>query len=89
MQEHKKKREFFFQFSENPIGFMDKMIFSQTRDLILMSPHKEREESRHSTFFEQNWVDEAVNRYLEKKDTQTQVILGQSVNPTFNPNFQN
>jgi SWI/SNF-related matrix-associated actin-dependent regulator of chromatin subfamily D len=67
IKEHKKRREMFLEFSENPVEFIDKMIFSQTRDLLLMHDHKEKETSRNSSFFEEPWVQEAMERYLERK----------------------
>ena len=57
----------FLEFSEKPVEFIDKLIFSQTRDLMVINKNKEKENARNSSFFEAPWVQEAIEKYLERK----------------------
>eukprot|EP01080_Neovahlkampfia_damariscottae_P009684 gene9684-1890_t len=65
--EHKKKREMLLEFSEKPVEFMDKLIFSQTRDLMMINNHKDKENARNSSYFDAPWIQEAMEKYLERK----------------------
>lgn len=67
--EHKKRRDFFQGFSSNPVQFIHHLILSQTRDLKVLggSTGRNPEEERRSAFYQQQWVHEAVPRYLLRK----------------------
>lgn len=66
---HRKRRDFFEGFCANPVQFINHLILSQTRDLKVMSGSTGRnpEEERRSGFYQQQWVHEAVPRYLLRK----------------------
>lgn len=66
---HKKRREFFEGFCANPVQFINHLILSQTRDLKVLggSTGRNPEEERHAAFYQQQWVHEAVPRYLLRK----------------------
>lgn len=66
---HKRRREFLEGFCANPIEFINHLILSQTRDLkvIAGSSGRNPEEERRSSFYQQQWVHEAVPRYLLRK----------------------
>lgn len=67
--EHKKRRDFFQGFSSNPVQFINHLILSQTRDLKVLggSTGRNTEEERRAAFYQQQWVHEAVPRYLLRK----------------------
>lgn len=67
--EHKKRRDFFKGFSSNPVQFINHLILSQTRDLKVLggSTGRNPEEERRAAFYQQQWVHEAVPRYLLRK----------------------
>lgn len=67
--EHKKRRDFFQGFSSNPVQFINHLILSQTRDLKVLggSTGRNTEEERRASFYQQQWVHEAVPRYLLRK----------------------
>lgn len=66
---HKKRRVFFEGFCNNPVQFINHLILSQTRDLKVLGGGTGRnpEEERRSSFYQQQWVHEAVPRYLLRK----------------------
>lgn len=66
---HKKRRDFFEGFCGNPVQFINHLILSQTRDLKVLggSTGRNPEEERHAMFYQQQWVHEAVPRYLLRK----------------------
>lgn len=66
---HKRRREFFEGFCEDPVNFINKLILSQTRDLQALAPPNGRnpEDERRSSFYQQQWVHEAIPRYLLRK----------------------
>jgi SWIB/MDM2 domain len=66
---HKRRREFLESFCANPIEFINHLILSQTRDLkvIAGSSGRNPEEERRSSYYQQQWVHEAVPRYLLRK----------------------
>lgn len=67
--EHKKRRDFFKGFCSNPVQFINHLILSQTRDLKVLggSTGRNPEEERKAAFYQQQWVHEAVPRYLLRK----------------------
>lgn len=66
---HKKRRDFFEGFCANPVQFINHLILSQTRDLKVLggSTGRNPEEERRAAFYQQQWVHEAVPRYLLRK----------------------
>ena len=66
---HKKRRDFFEGFCSNPVQFINHLILSQTRDLKVLGGNTGRnpEEERRASFYQQQWVHEAVPRYLLRK----------------------
>ncbi|KAK4417895.1 SWI/SNF complex component SNF12 [Sesamum alatum] len=69
IHEHRRRRAFFLGFSQSPIEFINALIDSQNKDLKLVSGEASRnaEKERHSDFFNQPWVEDAVIRYLNRK----------------------
>ncbi|KAL3653818.1 hypothetical protein CASFOL_003499 [Castilleja foliolosa] len=69
IHEHRRRRAFFLGFGQSPIEFINVLIDSQNKDLKLVAGEASRnaEKERHSDFFNQPWVDDAVIRYLNKK----------------------
>lgn len=67
--DHKKRRDFFKGFCSNPVQFINHLILSQTRDLKVLggSTGRNPEEERKAAFYQQQWVHEAVPRYLLRK----------------------
>lgn len=67
--QHKKRRDFFQGFCSNPVQFINHLILSQTRDLKVIggSTGRNPEEERRASFYQQQWVHEAVPRYLLRK----------------------
>jgi len=68
VNEHKRKRDFMLEFSKDPVRFMNKLIDQQIRDYKLMNsePGRDTEEERHSQFYYQPYIEEAVQAYLNK-----------------------
>lgn len=66
---HKRRRDFFEGFCANPVEFINHLILSQTRDLkvIAGSSGRNPEEERKASFYQQQWVHEAIPRYLLRK----------------------
>jgi chromatin remodeling complex protein RSC6 len=66
---HKRRRDFLEGFCANPVDFINHVILSQTRDLkvIAGSSGRNAEEERRASFYQQQWVHEAVPRYLLRK----------------------
>lgn len=69
IHEHRRRRAFFLGFSQSPVEFINALIESQSRDLKLAAGQSSRsaEKERHSEFFNQPWVEDAVIRYLNRK----------------------
>ncbi|GJQ14526.1 hypothetical protein GpartN1_g6317.t1 [Galdieria partita] len=69
MLHHKRRRDFFQGFANNPVQFVNHLIISQSRDLKLISGMTGRnpDEEKLSSFYQQQWVREAVPRYLFRK----------------------
>lgn len=69
ISQHKKRREYFEGFCSNPVQFINHLILSQTRDLKVLggSTGRNPEEERRASFYQQQWVHEAVPRYLLRK----------------------
>lgn len=66
---HKRRRDFFEGFCANPVEFINHLILSQTRDLKVLggSTGRNPEEERRASFYQQQWVHEAIPRYLLRK----------------------
>ncbi|KAL0559850.1 hypothetical protein IC582_000230 [Cucumis melo] len=75
IHEHSRRRSFFLGFSQSPADFINNLISSQTKDLKIVagdaSHHAEKE--RHSNFYSQSWVEDAVIRYLNRKPATSEV----------------
>jgi hypothetical protein len=69
IQTHAKKIEFLHEFSKDPCGFMQRLIVSQTRDLKELGKTWSLHEERSAKFYEEDWVPEAVLRYVHKNRT--------------------
>ncbi|KAL7145935.1 hypothetical protein ABFS83_06G007600 [Erythranthe nasuta] len=69
IHEHRRRRAFFLGFSQSPIEFINALVDSQNKDLKLVAGETSRnaEKERHSDFFNQPWVEDAVIRYLNRK----------------------
>ncbi|CAL0317395.1 unnamed protein product [Lupinus luteus] len=69
IHEHRRRRAFFLGFSQSPVEFIHALIESQSKDLKLVAgePSRNAEKERHSDFFNQPWVEDAVIRYLNRK----------------------
>ncbi|KAL5705570.1 hypothetical protein ACHQM5_023859 [Ranunculus cassubicifolius] len=69
IHEHRRRRAFFLGFSQSPVEFINALIASQSRDLKLVAGEASRnaEKERHSDFYNQPWVEDAVIRYLNRK----------------------
>ncbi|PIN09788.1 SWI/SNF transcription activation complex subunit [Handroanthus impetiginosus] len=69
IHEHRRRRAFFLGFSQSPIEFINALIDSQNKDLKVVTDEASRnaEKERHSEFFNQPWVEDAVIRYLNRK----------------------
>ncbi|WCJ36245.1 hypothetical protein M5689_017458 [Euphorbia peplus] len=67
--EHRRRRAFFLGFSQSPAEFVNALIASQGKDLKLLAGDASRdaEKERHSDFYKQTWVEDAVIRYLNRK----------------------
>ncbi|KND03228.1 uncharacterized protein SPPG_02282 [Spizellomyces punctatus DAOM BR117] len=66
----KLKRDFMLSFANDPIGFLNQWMASQSRDLevILGDTRFNLEETRRATFFDHSVVQEAVFHHLRQKD---------------------
>ena len=66
---HKRRRDFFECFSAGPVDFINQLIMSQTRDLKVIGGATGRnpEEERRALFYHQQWIHEAIPRYLLRK----------------------
>eukprot|EP00166_Cyanidium_caldarium_P000567 ctg_1223.g398 len=60
------RRAFFAHFAESPVEFLRDLLVSHTRDRLLLQGKSGRfpEEERRSGLYHQQWVHEAVPRYL-------------------------
>ncbi|KAL1539844.1 SWI/SNF complex component SNF12 [Salvia divinorum] len=69
IHEHRRRRAFFLGFSQSPVEFINALVDSQNKDLKLVSGEGSRnaEKERHSDFYNQPWVEDAVIRYLNRK----------------------
>lgn len=69
IHEHRRRRAFFLGFSQSPAEFINGLIASQSKDLKLVAGDASctAEKERHSDFYNQPWVDDAVIRYLNRK----------------------
>jgi SWI/SNF-related matrix-associated actin-dependent regulator of chromatin subfamily D len=76
----KTNREFFLSFAFNPQQFITRWLASQTRDLKTMTDVVGNpEEERRADFYNQPWIQEAVNRYFYSKLQQKRAELEQAL----------
>ncbi|XP_040563589.1 brahma-associated protein of 60 kDa [Lepeophtheirus salmonis] len=69
-------REFYLSFSKDPQLFINKWLISQSRDLKTMTNVAGHpEEERHTDFYGQAWIHEAVSRYFYSKIQQKRAEL--------------
>lgn len=70
IHEHRRRRAFFLGFSQSPVEFIDSLITSQSKDLKLVAGDATRnaEKERRSDFYNQPWVEDAVIRYINRKN---------------------
>ncbi|KAG2676215.1 hypothetical protein I3843_12G042400 [Carya illinoinensis] len=73
IHESRRRRAFFLGFSLSPAEFINALIASQSKDLKLAAGDASRnaEKERHSDFYNQPWVEDAVIRYLNRKSAGT------------------
>ncbi|KAJ7956058.1 SWI/SNF complex component SNF12-like [Quillaja saponaria] len=73
IHEHRRRRAFFLGFSQSPAEFINALIASQSKDLKLVAGDASgnAEKERHSDFYNQPWVEDAVIRYLNRKSAGT------------------
>ncbi|KAL4388563.1 hypothetical protein GQ457_09G008810 [Hibiscus cannabinus] len=69
IHEHCRRRAFFLGFSQSPVEFINALTQSQSQDLKMVVGEHSRsaEKERQSDFFNQQWVEDAVIRYLNRK----------------------
>ncbi|KAE9601388.1 hypothetical protein Lal_00024071 [Lupinus albus] len=69
IHEHRRRRAFFLGFSQSPAEFINALIASQSRDLKLVAGDASHiaEKEQQSEFYNQQWVEDAVIRYLNRK----------------------
>ncbi|KAI4336310.1 hypothetical protein L6164_014849 [Bauhinia variegata] len=69
IHEHRRRRAFFLGFSQSPAEFINILIASQSKDLKLVAGDASHtaEKERHSEFYTQPWLEDAVIRYLNRK----------------------
>jgi len=74
----KVQRDFFLSFSNDPQKFINDWLYSQSKDLKVMTDVVGNpEEERKSDFFNQPWTQEAVHRYFYKQVQQKRAELEQ------------
>ncbi|TKY55323.1 SWI/SNF complex component SNF1 [Spatholobus suberectus] len=75
IHEHHRRRAFFLGFSQSPAEFINALIASQSKDLKLVAGDVSHsaENERRSAFYNQPWVEDAVVRYLTRKNARSDV----------------
>nr|KYP35428.1 SWI/SNF complex component SNF12 isogeny [Cajanus cajan] len=73
INEHSRRRAFFLGFSQSPAEFINALIASQSKDLKLVAGDVSHnvENERRSEFYQQPWVEDAVVRYLTRKNARS------------------
>ncbi|KAK7265564.1 hypothetical protein RJT34_33185 [Clitoria ternatea] len=73
IHEHRRRRQFFLGFSQSPAEFINALIASQSKDLTLVAGDASQyaENERRSEFYNQPWVEDAVIRYLNRKNARS------------------
>jgi SWI/SNF-related matrix-associated actin-dependent regulator of chromatin subfamily D len=67
IKEKKRKREFFGEFADDPVGFMNEFLTSQIRDhKYARTIGRDIEEERHASFYRNPLIKDAINHYLYK-----------------------
>jgi len=78
----KLKHEFFDEFSLDPQRFIDKWLASQSMDLKTVKCEKSgkpSDDQRKAKYYNQDWVDGAVNRYFFNKLNENRLELEQAM----------
>ncbi|KAK7330614.1 hypothetical protein VNO77_24812 [Canavalia gladiata] len=73
INEHRTRRAFFLGFSQSPAEFINALITSQSKDLKLVAGDASHnaENERRSEFYTQPWVEDAVVRYLNRRNARS------------------
>ncbi|KAL2321687.1 hypothetical protein Fmac_026066 [Flemingia macrophylla] len=73
INEHSRRRAFFLGFSQSPAEFINALIASQSKDLKLVAGDVSHnvENERRTEFYNQPWVEDAVVRYLTRKNARS------------------
>ncbi|KHN14102.1 SWI/SNF complex component SNF12 like [Glycine soja] len=73
IHEHHRRRAFFLGFSQSPAEFINALIASQSKDLKLVAGDvsQNTENERRAEFYNQPWVEDAVIRYLTRKNARS------------------
>eukprot|EP01114_Cavostelium_apophysatum_P018211 TRINITY_DN5590_c0_g1_i1.p1 TRINITY_DN5590_c0_g1~~TRINITY_DN5590_c0_g1_i1.p1 ORF type:complete len:398 (-),score=68.24 TRINITY_DN5590_c0_g1_i1:3-1196(-) len=71
IHQHKRKRDFYLGFIASPVEFINNVVETQIRDYKLMTSDvsRDEEEERHSKYFYQPFVPDAVQLYLSSAST--------------------
>ncbi|KAI9189783.1 SWI/SNF and RSC complex subunit Ssr3 [Blastocladiella emersonii ATCC 22665] len=71
LNNHRLKRDFMLAFAKDPVGFLNRFVESQSRDLqiILAGTSVNRSDARRADFYRQPWVRDAIVKYLASKHT--------------------
>ncbi len=64
---HKRKRDFMSEFAQSPVDFIEKWTIQQIKDHKVISSGnvEEEEETRHSSFYYQPFVEDVVHHYVQ------------------------
>ncbi|KAG5153845.1 hypothetical protein AAZX31_05G045500 [Glycine max] len=73
IHEHHRRRAFFLGFSQSPAEFINALIASQSKDLKLVAGDvsQNTENEQCAEFYNQPWVEDAVVRYLTRKNARS------------------
>ena len=62
---HKRKRDFMSEFAQSPVDFIEKWTIQQLKDHKFIHATEEEEETRHSSFYYQPFVEDIVHHYVQ------------------------
>ncbi|MEW5297858.1 MAG: hypothetical protein WDW36_001037 [Sanguina aurantia] len=82
INEHRRRRAFFMGFAQSPADFIHALVASQARDLRVVTSStgvRTFEVERRSEVFKQQWVDDAVMKYLSKRSGNGLGLTGAAV----------
>ncbi|XP_063934072.1 brahma-associated protein of 60 kDa-like [Zophobas morio] len=81
IKDHKEKCDFMRGLVEDPVGFIDKWIASQSRDFQFAGEVPgSYEEERRADYYAKPWVEEAVWKYLGERMQKKRMQLEQTMN---------